>query len=158
MEIIVFILLAGVWAAFLLPSFFDSRRAAPRASTQAFARSKALLANVSTGTGRVAPVVTAGVGAREVQARRRRTFVVLGGAVVTTLVMAVVTGSLLWLGVTILADVAFASYVTLLLTVKQRRAAGGRTVVYLPGTSPVAVAEPEPDVEAAPPTVRVIAG
>ena len=40
MGIIFFILIAGAWAAFLLPSFFDHRRENPRATTRAFARSK----------------------------------------------------------------------------------------------------------------------
>ena len=39
MQIFAFILIAGIWAAFLLPSFFESRRKAPMTRTRNFARS-----------------------------------------------------------------------------------------------------------------------
>ena len=48
MEILAFILIAFIWAAFLLPSFFESRRRAPINATRDFARSTALLASVAT--------------------------------------------------------------------------------------------------------------
>ena len=47
MAIVLFILIAGLWAAFLLPSFFDHRSQTPRSTTRDFARTKQLLAAVS---------------------------------------------------------------------------------------------------------------
>ena len=51
MEIIAFVLIACIWAAFLLPSFFESRRAAPLSTTRSFAKSTALLGTVASSTG-----------------------------------------------------------------------------------------------------------
>ena len=45
---VVAILIAGLWAAFLLPSFFDHRSRAPRTTTRDFARTKRLLQQVSS--------------------------------------------------------------------------------------------------------------
>ncbi|HHC07151.1 MAG TPA: hypothetical protein ENK55_00325 [Actinobacteria bacterium] len=147
MNIIVFILIAGIWAAFLLPSFLEDRREAPVASTRAFARSRALLANVSTGSGALV--------ASSVQLRRRRILVGLVVAAGLSLLAATVTGSVLLLWVTIGVDVALAAYVTLLLMLKQQRLAA-RRAPRIPATPPVPAVAPE--VEDAPPTVRVIAG
>jgi hypothetical protein len=47
MPIVLFILIAGLWAAFLLPSFFDQRNHAPKATTKDFARTKEMLASVA---------------------------------------------------------------------------------------------------------------
>jgi len=44
---VVAILIAGLWAAFLLPSFLDHRSRAPRTTTRDFARTKKLLAQVT---------------------------------------------------------------------------------------------------------------
>jgi len=147
MEIIVFILLAGVWAAFLLPSFFDHRRQTPRAATRDYARSKQLLASVSTSS-----PIGPGYVQRHARARRKRTLLALAGAAAATLVLAVVTGSVIWLGVTIAIDVAVGVYITMLLMIAQRSAAA-TSVVHLP-----VVEEPQPEPLEETLTVRVIAG
>ena len=48
MAIVLFILIAGLWAAFLLPAFFDHRSDAPKSTTRDFARTRMKLAEVST--------------------------------------------------------------------------------------------------------------
>jgi len=153
MNLIIFIVIAGIWAAFLLPSFLQERREAPGASTRAFARSRALLANVSVGGGAVRTT-------SPTQARRRMILVGLMLTALATLVVAVVTGSVGWLWVTIGVDVALAAYVTLLLMVKQQRLAA-RALPRVPVARQVPMVEYPadlPPVEDAPPTVRVIAG
>ena len=153
MEIIVFILLAGVWAAFLLPSFFDHRRQTPRASTRDFARSTAMLASVSARDVDGAPARA------RTNARRRNALIVLGLGAATTLAAAVITGSIVWLATTIVFDVLIAVYVGLLLHIKEQRAVARATVV------PIQAAEASPGLrivlpeeEDTPATVRVIAG
>lgn len=152
MAIVIFILLAGLWAAFLLPSFFDHRRQTPRASTRAFHRSTALLAQVSATTR----------GERSTQRRRNerrtRALVVLAGGAVVALVVAVWLNSTTWLFVAIAFDVAIATYVTLLLSLKQARITSSQRVVALPAQVEASYAEPEEHVEMANSTVRIIAG
>jgi hypothetical protein len=152
LEIIVFILLAGVWAAFLLPSFFDSRRHTPRAATRDFARSTAMLASVS------AQPYGALHAKRQAAIRRRNSLVGLGIAAASTLAVAVWTGSVFWLGVTIACDVLIGLYVTLMLQ-NQQAAIARAQVVRIPRAPRQADHEVvEPEVADAPPTVRVIAG
>ncbi len=144
MHLFAFILIGGIWAAFLLPSVLDGRRTAPMSSTRSFARSQNLLASVAT------------VDAREVMhrrrssLRRRRTLAGLGGGAAISLVLAIAASSGVLLAVTILFDVAFAGYVTLLLMAQQRHAPAQAQVV------PLRVVEEPPEV--APATVRVVAG
>ncbi len=121
MEIVIFILLAGVWAMLLIPSFFDSRRQAPINTTQNFARDTARLAAV-----RAAAAEPAVARRRQVLARRRRALIGLVLAALTTLAIAIVTGSLLMLGLNLVVDMALAAYVAMLLQVKQY--AGGQPV------------------------------
>lgn len=152
MEIIVFILLAGVWAAFLLPSFFDHRRQTPRATTRDFARSKQLLASVSSAS------YDEHYTRRHQMARRRQLMFILALGAVATLIVATITGSMIWLGVTVAFDVAIAAYVTTLLLLRQQQwVRDSRSVLQIPVAYEPA---PEPDVEIfqETPTVRVIAG
>ncbi len=72
----------------------------------------------------------------------------LGAAALTSLIIAIVQGSTTWLAVTILFDVAFAGYVTLLLHSQQATPAAAQVV-------PLRLVE-EPVVADA--TVRVVAG
>ena len=143
MEILILLLLGGVWAAFLLPSFLASRRRAPINTTRSFARSQDLLASVS------------GVNAAEVKARRRaasrrrRVVAVLSGGALASLALSVVQSSFLWLVVTIGFDLALAGYVTLML---QMRSTKSRTATVV---SLVPVEAPE---DAQHHTVRVVAG
>lgn len=144
MHLFAFILIGGIWAAFLLPSVLDGRRTAPMSSTRSFARSQNLLASVAT------------VDAREVMhrrrssLRRRRTLTGLGGGAVLSLVLAIVANSAVLLAVAIAFDLVFAGYVTLLLMAHQRHAPAQAQVV------PLRVVEEPPEV--APATVRVVAG
>ncbi len=156
MAIVLFILIAGLWAAFLLPSFFDHRSRAPKATTRDFARTRQLLANASSSQ----PDTDAYI-RRHTQVRRQQVLIGLAAAYVSTLVFATWTGSLPWLWVNIAINISIAVYVTLLLTVKQRRAMQ-RTVVVSIDQPPQRALEAVPSQysyatdEAM--TVRVIAG
>ncbi len=154
MGIIFFILIAGAWAAFLLPSFFDHRRENPRATTRAFARSKQKLGNVTA-----AQVGSPAYAQHHAQARRQRIFIALLVTALVTLVIAVLRSSIMWLGITIVVDLSVGAYVALILASKQPKQVRRAPVVPIPTavpTSPTTAADLELD--AAPPTVRVIAG
>lgn len=154
MGIIVFILLAGLWAAFLLPSFFDHRRKTPRATTRDFARSKEKLATVAAADPGDDQYVR-----RHIQARRQRVFLALAFGAILTLAVAVWQNSVLWLGITIAFDLAIAGYVMMLVYVKEQRSAVAGSVVSIPTARSVTAAVPDtPDSEHAATTVRVIAG
>ncbi len=113
-EIVLFILLAGVWAALLIPSFISSRREAPISSTESFARSTARLAAV-----RAASIET--VANRErVRARRRRVLVMLAVAALATLAAAIWSGSWTVLTINLIVDASLAAYIGLLLQVKEQ--------------------------------------
>lgn len=154
MEIIFFILIAGAWAAFLLPSFFDHRHENPRATTRAFARSKEKLAHVT-----VAQVGSPAYTRHHAQMRRQRIFVALLVTALVTLVIAVLRSSVLWLAVTIAVDLAAGAYVAMLLAAKQPNRVRRAPVVPMPAPVPTESASAV-DVElgGAAPTVRVIAG
>ncbi|MFV9673728.1 MAG: hypothetical protein ACNYZH_10930 [Acidimicrobiia bacterium] len=154
MGIIFFILIAGAWAAFLLPSFFDHRRENPRATTRAFARSKEMLANVTT-----AQVGSPAYAQHHAQMRRQRIFVGLLITALVSLAIAVFRTSITWLAITIIVDMAVGGYVAMILAAKQPRTVRRATVVQIPtsiSAAPSAVEQFE--LEEAPPTVRVIAG
>ena len=142
MTLFAFILIGGIWAAFLLPSVLDGRRKAPISSTRSFARSQDLLASVA---GNNAHAI---MQRRRSSERRRRILTSLGAGAAIALVVAIMQGSTTWLAVTILFDVAFAGYVTLLLHAQQAT----------PARAPVVplrlIEEPEELVS----TVRVVAG
>lgn len=151
MPLLVFLLIGAVWAAFLLPSFFESRRRAPISATRNFQRSNELL-------GSVARADAQHLLARRRQAtRRRRLLLVLSVGAAATLAVAVLTGSMFWLGATLVFDLLIGAYVTLLLMLRNRAyglAAAPRIgSVGTPG-QPVS-----PALEAnQPATVRVVAG
>ena len=154
MGIIFFILIAGAWAAFLLPSFFDHRRENPKASTRAFARSKAKLANVT-----VAQVGSPAYAQQHAQRRRQRVFIVLLLTALATLVIAVLQSSMVWLGVTIMVDMVVGGYLGMIRTAKQPKVVSRAPVV--PIQAPIQEAPTtatDLNLESAPPTVRVIAG
>ncbi|MBM3695336.1 MAG: hypothetical protein FJW79_05335 [Actinobacteria bacterium] len=106
MEILLFILLVGVWAAFVLPSFLSRRR--KPAVNRSWAGSP----------GSIAPDLHR----RQVLGRRRLALVVLMLAAVGTLVGAVLTGSVFLLAVTLICDVLLGAYIALLLQIKRRQA------------------------------------
>ena len=156
MAIVLFILIAGLWAAFLLPSFFDHRSRAPKAATRDFARTRQMLANVSNSQPDTDTYIR-----RHTQVRRQQVLLGLGVGYVSTLVFATWTGSLPWLWVNIAINISIAAYVTLLLTVKQRRTLQRHVVVPI-GHAPQRTLEVVPTQESyatdEAKTVRVIAG
>ena len=109
MEIVLFILLVGVWAAFVLPSFLSRRR------------DKAV--NPETGAADPALITPGDLHRRQVLGRRRLALVALVVLALGTLVGAVLTGSYLLLALTLIVDVMLAVYVAVLLSIKQRQAA-----------------------------------
>jgi hypothetical protein len=104
---VVAILIAGLWAAFLLPSFFDHRSHAPRTTTRDFARTKRMLQQVSSADPDGEDYVR-----HHTQVRRRRILVGLGLTAVVTLAFATWMGSVAWLWLTIAIDVTIAAYIT----------------------------------------------
>jgi hypothetical protein len=147
MEILAFLIIGGVWAVFLLPGFFESKRSASLSSTRSFARSNDLLASVALQS---AEQVRATSSARR---RRRRTVVILGSGALGSLAAAVLTGSVIWLGVTIAFDILLAAFVTALLQAKAARFASVAPVVPLEtGTR-----EELTEVEVVP-SIRIVAG
>jgi hypothetical protein len=154
MGIIFFILIAGAWAAFLLPSFFDHRRENPKATTRAFARSKEMLANVTT-----AQVGSPAYARHHAEVRRQRVFIAVLVTAVVSLVIAVLRTSTTWLAITIVVDMAVGGYVAMILSARQPRTAHRAQVVQIPTAISAAPATAAHlDLEEAPPTVRVIAG
>lgn len=156
MPIVLFILIAGLWAAFLLPSFFDNRSHAPKSTTRDYARTKEMLASVAQSQPDSDVYIR-----RHAQVRRQRILLGMGAASISTLVFATWTGSAAWLMINISVNIAIAGYVTLLLTIKQRRAMQQSVVVQIPNASQrqlaaVPTQESYATDEAA--TVRVIAG
>lgn len=133
MEIIVFILLVGVWAAFLLPSFMNSRKESTvdrrtAAPAQTMRPRDATLAAVR-------PARVGQVAARDrVLARRRLALIGLASAVAITLIGAIATGSRALFILNIVVDLALAGYVALLLNIKQQRS----TVAATPSAPVVA--------------------
>jgi len=140
MELFAFILIGGIWAAFLLPSMLDGRRQAPSSSMRGFARSKDLLASVAGSDARYERQ------RRRTSLKRRRILAGLGSGALISLGLAIVLGSAGWLAITIAFDVAFAGYVTLLLHAQQA------APVRAPVVELRVVEDPEPA------TVRVVAG
>ncbi len=144
MEIVIFILLAGVWAMLLIPSFFDSRKQAPINSTQDFAKNTARLNAV-----RVLASEPAAAQRRRVLARRRRTLIGLVAAAMASLGIAIVTGSLILLGINLVVDMALAAYIAMLLQIKEH------AIVRPPVPLPVETAEAAEDTQA---KIRILAG
>ncbi len=154
MGIIFFILIAGAWAAFLLPSFFDHRRENPRATTRAFARSKQKLGNVTA-----AQVGSPAYAQHHAQTRRQRIFIALLMTALVALVIAVLRSSIVWLGIAIVVDLSIGAYVALILASKQPTQVRRAPVVRIPTVVPSApTTAADLELDAAPPTVRVIAG
>lgn len=143
MEIFAFLLIGGIWAAFLLPSFFESRRRGPLKTTRNFARSQDLLASVSATNGAELKA------RRRAGLRRRRVLMALTVGALGSLALAVLQGSFLWLATTIAFDVALAGYITVLLQIRATRARSAPIVSLLPVES---------SDDAQHHTVRVVAG
>lgn len=151
MPLLVFLLIGAVWAAFLLPSFFESRRRAPISATRNFQRSTELLGSVAVSD-------TQQIVARRRQAsRRRRLLLFLSFGAAVTLAVAIFTGSMVWLGATLVFDLLIGAYVTLLLMLRQR--AYALAMAPRIGAAHESDAVSAPRLEAnQPSTVRVVAG
>ena len=126
---ILFLVIAGVWAAFLLPPMLQSRRSSPLSSTEEFSKLTRGLGNarsVSTDAPEVAAVYTAaaaGLDRERVLGRRRRILILLVATVVGTLVGAIANGSVQLLMLNLLADAGLVWYVVMLLQIKARQLA-----------------------------------
>ena len=116
-------------------------------STRTFARNNDLLASVALQS--TETVRAAGVARR----RRRRAVVFFGTGALGSLAAAVLTGSTIWLGVTIVFDVALAGFVTALLQAKVDRFKPVASVVSIDLATQERVSEVE-----VMPTVRIVAG
>lgn len=147
MEILAFLIIGGVWAVFLLPSFFESQKSASMSSTRTFARNNDLLASVALQS--TEAVRAAGIARR----RRRRSVALLGTGALGSLAAAVLTGSTIWLGVTVVFDVLLAGFVTALLQAKVDRFKPVASVVPID----LATQERIPEIEVMR-TVRIVAG
>ena len=151
MPVFAFILIGGIWAAFLLPSFIDGRRKTPSKTTRSFARSTALLASVSSSTSQEIAA------RRRAQLRRQRVLLALFVGAIGALAIAVWLGSVPWLGVAIAFDVAIAIYVALMLHMQNRqRMAATRVVPFAPAQAPQQPAVVQADEQRH--TVRVVGG
>jgi len=153
MGIIFFILIAGAWAAFLLPSYLDSRRDDPSESTHEYAVTKARLGALA---GSEEPLADEYYAARASQVRRQRVFIAMMAAALSSLVLAVMLSSYLWLGISIFIDVLIGTYIAMLLYLRQQAAVRRRTVVPLQPEVPTEAEDLDIDVAA--PTVRIIGG
>lgn len=105
MEIILFILLLGVWAVLVMPSVIRSRRENA----------------VTTRSGAQGDTRRATEHREQVLGRRRMALIALGVAVIATLAAAIFTGSWPILAVSLVVDVMLAAYVAILLQIKQHK-------------------------------------
>jgi len=152
MPVFAFILIGGIWAAFLLPSFIDGRRKTPSGTTRSFARSTALLASVASSSSQDLALK------RRAQLRRQRILIALFVSALATLAVAVWQGSVVWLAVAVGFDIAIAVYVTMLLQMKVRPAPA--PVVQIGTPAPVGAPTAAPEVvnsDEQRHTVRVVA-
>ncbi|HDH25390.1 MAG TPA: hypothetical protein ENH00_04235 [Actinobacteria bacterium] len=116
--VIVIFVLAGVWAAFLLPSVFTSRRDQPTEAARDFMRLSARLSAAGSGT-TIEPMLTR----RRVLVRRRRALIVLISIAVATLAVAIWRGSAALLIAHIAMDGVIAWYLAMLVQIRQHREA-----------------------------------
>ena len=116
LAILITLVIAGAWAAYLLPSVFVSRRNAPLHSTHEFNQLTARLASVHGHK-----VENADLARRRVLARRRRILAGLALTAATTLGVAIWQGSSMLLIAHIAIDAIGAWYIAMLLQIKQRR-------------------------------------
>ena len=113
--LVVLVVLGGLWAALLLPSFLDSRHDAPLTSTKSFDRRLAKLAALRNGS-----IEPAELKRQQMLARRRRIMVGLIGAAGVTLVAAIASGSIPLLLLSLAFDGMFVAYLAALNSVQHR--------------------------------------
>jgi len=125
--VIYFLLIAGVWAAFLLPQAFANRRLSPMSSTEEFSKLTRQLGkarDLSTDSPEVMALQAAvanGVDRHRVLARRRRILIALASIVIGTLIAAIAFGNVQLLLLNLLADAGLIWYVVMLLQIKARQ-------------------------------------
>lgn len=115
--LVVLVVLGGLWAALLLPSFLDSRHDAPLTSTKSFDRRLAKLASL-----RSESIEPGELKRQRLFARRRRVMVGLVGAAAVTLVAAILSGSIPLLLVSLAFDGMFVAYLAALNSLQHRPA------------------------------------
>ncbi len=113
--VVVLVVLGGLWAALLLPSFIDSRHDAPLTSTRSFDRRLAKLASLRSES--IDPLE---LKRRRLLARRRRVMVALVGAALVTLLAAIFSGSIPLLLLSLAFDGMFVAYLAALNAVRDR--------------------------------------
>lgn len=113
--LVVLVVLGGLWAALLLPSFLDARHDAPLASTKSFDRRLAKLASLRSDL--IDPVE---LKRQRLHARRRRVMVGLIGAAFVTLVAAIIGGSIPLLLLSLAFDGMFVAYLAALNSIHHR--------------------------------------
>jgi hypothetical protein len=116
--IIVIFVLAGVWAAFLLPSVFTGRGDRPTESAREFTQVSARLSAAGSAT-TIEPMLTR----RRVLARRRRALFLLSTLAVGTLTAAILKSSAMLLVAFIAIAGVIAWYLAMLVQIRQRREA-----------------------------------
>lgn len=111
------LVIAGIWAVYLLPVIFGDRSTTPLSSTEEFDRWSHSMANVQRHS-----VAELAQSSRErIRARRRRTVITLGILIVGSLFQAWRAGSMVWLFVGLFfLSLAFL-YLSLLAQMRQRR-------------------------------------
>jgi len=132
--ILILVVIAGVWAAFLLPPLFFVRRETPLNTTQEFTKLTSRLASVQESNGPAR--LPASIDRTQVLTRRRQILIAMFVTVVATLAAAIVRGSFPLLLVHLAADAALAWYVMMLLQIKERQAAAAVMI-----TPPLPVSE-----------------
>lgn len=111
------LVIAGVWAVYLMPRFFGDRRDAPMNSTEEFDRWTHSMAYVQKQN----PDELANKQRDLIQTRRRRTMVALGGLTALSLFGAWYFNSMPFLLVALFFGSLMALYMLLLAQIKQRR-------------------------------------
>lgn len=119
--ILILLVIAGVWAAFLLPPLFLVRRDTPLNTTQEFNKLTSRLAAVQAGHTPSAAALA--VNRAQVLSRRRQILVALFATAVLTLGAAIVRGSFPLLILHLVVDAALVWYVMMLLQIKSRQQA-----------------------------------
>ncbi len=114
--VILLLLVAGVWAFFLLPALFTVRKDAPVSTTRQFSRLTARLESVQR-----AAADHRSLGRRQLLARRRRILVVLALLALASIAVALWRSSPVLLGFHLFVDAVLAWYVVRLVHLRQRR-------------------------------------
>jgi len=153
--VLVFLILAAIWAAVLVPPYLQNRRETRPGDSIASFRSQLHVLSRTTPGGSVSSNVTrldvarrpvtaaarrpAPSAARRAEARRRRrdVFLTLLGAVGVTFLLALALGGWVW-GLHLVVDLLFGGYVFLLVAMQQQAMERERTVRYIQPTAPVA--------------------